>query len=195
MTLPDGFLERLAAAAAQEGLLDAAYSTFDSRLGQLLVAQSPLGVCAVTYLDHEADTDTALADIAGRIGPRIVRSRDETRGVREQLEAYLEGDAVAFDLPVDLRLVHSPFQRDVLTELQRVPRGEVTTYGTLSARIGRPRAVRATGTALGRNPIPIIVPCHRVLPTGGALGFYSAGDGPATKAWLLKHERAEGWLL
>ena len=187
MTLPDGFLERLAAAAAQEGLLDAAYSTFDSRLGQLLVAQSPLGVCAVSYLDHH-DADSALADIADRIGPRIVRSRDETRAVRDQLEAYLEGESVAFELPVDLRLVRSPFQRDVLTELQRVPRGEVTTYGALSARIGRPRAVRATGTALGRNPIPIIVPCHRVLPSGGGVGGY--GGGSERKRTLLELEGA-----
>ena len=186
MTLPDGFLERLAAAAAQEGLLDAAYSTFDSPLGRLLVAESPLGVCAVSYLDHQGDT--ALADIAQRIGPRIVRSRDETRTAREQLEAYLEGESVAFDLPVDLRLVRSPFQRDVLTELQRVPRGEVTTYGALSARIGRPRAVRATGTALGRNPIPIIVPCHRVLPSSGGVGGY--GGGPERKRVLLELEGA-----
>jgi len=182
MTLPDGFLERLAAAAAQEGLLDAAYSTFDSRLGPLLVARSPLGVCAVSYLDHHRE-DAALADIATRIGPRIVRSRDETRELRDQIEAYLEGDSLAFDVPVDLRLVHSPFQRDVLTELQRVPRGEVTTYGKLSARIGRPRAVRATGTALGRNPIPIIVPCHRVLPSTGGVGGY--GGGPERKRVLL----------
>ena len=185
-TLPDALLERLGSAAVAEGLADAVYGVTDSPLGRLLVVQTARGVCRIGFAE-EAE-DAILAEIARRLGPRVVRSRAETSAAREELEAYLEGDRVTFDLPVDLALVRSPFQLDVLTELRRVPRGEVTTYGSLAARIGRPGAMRATGTALGRNPIPIVVPCHRVVPSSGGVGNY--GGGAQRKRALLELEGA-----
>jgi methylated-DNA-[protein]-cysteine S-methyltransferase len=185
-TLPDKLLERFGSAAVAEGLADAVYGVTDSVLGRLLVVQTARGVCRIGFAE-EAE-DVILAEIAGRLGPRVVRSRAETSAAREELEAYLEGDRVTFDLPVDLALVRSPFQLDVLTELRRVPRGEVTTYGSLAARIGRPGAMRATGTALGRNPIPIVVPCHRVVPSSGGVGNY--GGGAQRKRALLELEGA-----
>jgi methylated-DNA-[protein]-cysteine S-methyltransferase len=185
-TLPDAVLERLGSAAVAEGLADAVYGAADSPIGRLLVVQTARGVCRIGFAE-EAE-DAILADVARRLGPRVVRSRTETATAREELEAYLEGERSAFDLPVDLTLARSPFQLDVLTELRRVPRGEVTTYGTLAARIGRPGAVRATGTALGRNPVPIVVPCHRVVPSTGGVGNY--GGGAERKRVLLELEGA-----
>jgi methylated-DNA-[protein]-cysteine S-methyltransferase len=185
-TLPDAVLERLGSAAVAEGLADAVYGATDSPIGRLLVVQSARGVCRIGFA--EEPEETILDDIARRLGPRVVRSSAETATAREELEAYLEGDRASFDLPVDLSLARSPFQLDVLTELRRVPRGEVTTYGTLAARIGRPGAVRATGTALGRNPVPIVVPCHRVVPSSGGVGNY--GGGAERKRALLALEGA-----
>jgi methylated-DNA-[protein]-cysteine S-methyltransferase len=184
--LSDAFLDRLATTAAAEGLADAVYAAMPSPLGRLLVVQSDRGVCRIGFA--EEPEDAILAQVAARLGSRVLRSRTDTAPAREQLEAYLEGDATALELPVDMRLVRSPFQRDVLDELRRVPRGDVTTYGRLAARIGRPRAVRATGTALGRNPVPIVVPCHRVLPSTGGVGNY--GGGPERKRALLRLEGA-----
>jgi methylated-DNA-[protein]-cysteine S-methyltransferase len=185
-TLPDAVLERLGSAAMAEGLADAVYDHADSAIGRLLVVQSARGFCRIGFA--EEPEDAILAGVAHRLGPRVLRSRLETAIAREELEAYLEGERAGFDLPVDLALARSPFQLDVLTELRRVPRGEVTTYGSLAARIGRPGAVRATGTALGRNPIPIVVPCHRVVPSSGGVGNY--GGGPERKRVLLELEGA-----
>jgi methylated-DNA-[protein]-cysteine S-methyltransferase len=151
----------------------------------------------------------AAATIATPIGPiRIEAEGDALAGIRigrsggdadtallreaaAQLAAYFAGDLTVFDLPL------APAASDRGPELREaicsVGYGETASYGDLAARTGA--SARAIGRACASNPFPIVVPCHRVLPTGGALGFYSAGDGPATKAWLLKHERAEGWLL
>lgn len=151
----------------------------------------------------------AAATIATPIGPiRIEAEGDALTGIRigrsggdadtallreaaAQLAAYFAGDLTAFDLPL------APAASDRGPELRQaicsIGYGETASYGELAARTGA--SARAVGQACASNPFPIIVPCHRVLPTGGALGYYSAGDGPATKAWLLKHERAEGWLL
>ena len=151
----------------------------------------------------------AAATIATPIGPiRIEAEGDALAGIRigrsggdadtallreaaAQLAAYFAGDLTVFDLPL------APAASDRGPELREaicsVGYGETASYGDLAARTGA--SARAIGQACASNPFPIVVPCHRVLPTGGALGFYSAGDGPATKAWLLKHERAEGWLL
>jgi methylated-DNA-[protein]-cysteine S-methyltransferase len=151
----------------------------------------------------------AAATIATPIGPiRIEAEGDALTGIRigrsggdadtallreaaAQLAAYFAGDLTIFDLPL------APAASDRGPELREaicsILYGETASYGELAARTGA--SARAVGQACASNPFPIIVPCHRVLPTGGALGYYSAGDGPATKAWLLKHERAEGWLL
>jgi methylated-DNA-[protein]-cysteine S-methyltransferase len=160
------------------------YAPVDSPLGRLLLVQTEHGVCRVAF--PEEREDEVLAQVAAAVGPRIVASRDATEAARDQLAAYLEGEGTRLDMPVDLSLVRTPFQLDVLRELHRVPRGGVVTYGGLAARAGHPSAIRATGTACGRNPIPIVVPCHRVLPAAGGVGNY--GGGPHRKRALLELE-------
>jgi methylated-DNA-[protein]-cysteine S-methyltransferase len=133
--------------------------------------------------------DRTLAGVAAGVGPRIVQSDRELAATRDTLSAYLEGDDDRLDLPVDFSLVGGPFRRAVLETLHReVHRGEVVTYGALARQAGNPRAVRATGTACATNPIPIVVPCHRVLPASGRLGNY--GGGPERKRVLLTLEGA-----
>jgi methylated-DNA-[protein]-cysteine S-methyltransferase len=184
MKLDPSFLERLASSAVDEGLADVVFDTVATPIGDLLVAQSTSGLCKVAFDDEPQDE--VLARLARSIGPRVLVSHRETEATRESLAAYFEGDPVTFDMQVDFSLISSEFQRKVLEALADVPRGETTTYGHLADAIGHPRASRATGTALGRNPIPIVVPCHRVLPGSGSLGNY--GGGPWRKEYLLRLE-------
>jgi methylated-DNA-[protein]-cysteine S-methyltransferase len=186
VTLDKAFLERFASAAVAEGLADATFGTFPSPIGKLVIVQTGAGVCRIAFA--EENEDSVLSEVASQLGPRIVAAPREIAPAIEAVLAYLAGETLTFDLPIDMSLVRSEFQRKVLTELQRVGRGHVATYGALAARIGKPRAVRATGTALARNPIPIVVPCHRVLPAGGGLGNY--GGGVDRKRWLLTLEGA-----
>jgi methylated-DNA-[protein]-cysteine S-methyltransferase len=185
--LSDTFLDRLASAAVREGLADAVYTTLSTPLGPLVVVQGERGVLRIVFegepLDH------TLAGVAAGVGPRIVQSDRELAATRDTISAYLEGDDDRLELPVDLSLVHGPFRRAVLETLHReVHRGEVVTYGALARQAGNPRAVRATGTACATNPVPIVVPCHRVLPASGRLGAY--GGGPERKRALLTLEGA-----
>jgi methylated-DNA-[protein]-cysteine S-methyltransferase len=184
--LSEPFLDRLASAAVQEGLADAVYTTLSTPLGPLLVVQGERGVVRIAF---EGEQDAALAGVAAGVGPRLVRSDRELAGTRDALSAYLEGDDDTLALPVDLSLARGPFRRAVLETLHReVHRGEVITYGALAAEAGNPRAVRATGSACATNPVPIVVPCHRVLPSTGRLGNY--GGGPERKRALLTLEGA-----
>ena len=186
--LSEQFLDRLASAAVQEGLADAVYTTLSTPLGPLLVVQGERGVLRIAF-DGEEPEDATLAAVAAGVGPRIVHSDRELAGTRDALSAYLEGDDDTLALPVDLALAHGPFRRAVLETLHReVHRGEVITYGALAAEAGNPRAVRATGTACATNPVPIVVPCHRVLPSTHRLGNY--GGGPERKRALLTLEGA-----
>ena len=185
--LSDAFLDRLASAAVREGLADAVYTTLPTPIGPLVVVQGSRGVLRIAFegepLDH------TLARVAAGVGPRIVQSDRELAATRDTLSAYLEGDDDRLELPVDLSLVAGPFRRAVLETLHReVHRGEVVTYGALARQAGNPAAVRATGTACATNPIPIVVPCHRVLPASGRLGAY--GGGPERKRALLTLEGA-----
>ena len=133
--------------------------------------------------------DRVLAEVAQALGPNIVGSDRELAGERDALSDYLEGGATVLALPVDLRLIGTPFRRTVLETLYRdVHRGETISYGRLAAAAGYPRAARAVGTACARNPVPIVVPCHRVLPGSGRLGSY--GGGPQRKRALLELEGA-----
>ena len=185
--LPDSLLESLAAAAVREGLADAVFSRLDSPIGRLLVVSGPAGVCRIGF--EEEPEDAALAGVAARLGPRIVASDAELLPVREALSAYLEGgDARPLaSVPVDLAMVASPFRREVLETLRReVGPGATTSYGVLAERSGRPRAARAVGTTMATNPVPIVVPCHRVLPSTGRLGAY--GGGAERKRALLALE-------
>jgi methylated-DNA-[protein]-cysteine S-methyltransferase len=185
--LSDTFLDRLASAAVQEGLADAVYTTLDTPIGPLLVVQGERGVLRIAF-EGEPE-DVTLAGVAARVGPRIVLSDRELAATRDTLSAYLEGDDDTLALPVDLALARGPFRRAVLDTLHReVHRGEVITYGELAREAGNPRAVRAVGSACATNPVPIVVPCHRVLPASHKLGNY--GGGPDRKRALLTLEGA-----
>jgi methylated-DNA-[protein]-cysteine S-methyltransferase len=186
MTLPQHVLDRLASAAVAEGLADAVYTRLRSPIGTLTIVQGARGVVRVGF-DHDP-VDAILAEVAAGLGPRIVASDTELAATRERVEAYFEGTDERLDVPVDFALVRSAFRRDALEELRRVGAGEVVTYGELARRIDHPRAARAIGTACATNPIPIIVPCHRVLPGSGGVGNY--GGGPEIKRRLLAHEGA-----
>jgi methylated-DNA-[protein]-cysteine S-methyltransferase len=185
--LTESFLDRLASAAVQEGLADAVYTTLKTPIGPLLVVQGERGVLRIAF-EGEPE-DATLAGVAAGVGPRLVRSDRELAATRDTLSAYLEGDDDTLALPVDLSLARGPFRRAVLDTLHReVHRGEVVTYGELAQQAGNPRAVRAVGSACATNPVPIVVPCHRVLPASHKLGNY--GGGPERKRALLTLEGA-----
>jgi methylated-DNA-[protein]-cysteine S-methyltransferase len=185
--LPDSLLEAVAAAAVREGLADAVFTRVRSPIGRLLVVSGENGIMRVGF--QEEPDDHVLAEVAARTGPRIIASDRELGAARDALEAYFAGQGDPQGLPVDLSLVSAPFRRAVLETLHEdVPRGEVVTYGGLARRTGHPKAARAVGTACARNPIPIFVPCHRVVPGSGGLGGY--GGGPERKRALLELEGA-----
>jgi methylated-DNA-[protein]-cysteine S-methyltransferase len=185
--LSEQFLDRLASAAVQEDLADAVYTTLPTPIGPLVVVQGREGVVRIAF--EGEPLDRTLATVAAGVGPRIVHSDRELAATRDALSAYLEGDEDHLELPVDLSLARGPFRRAVLETLHRdVHRGEVVTYGALARQAGNPRAVRAVGTACATNPVPIVVPCHRVLPASGRLGAY--GGGPERKRVLLALEGA-----
>ncbi len=177
---------RFRAAAAEAKLLDVAYDLVDTPLGTLLVAATAAGLCRISY---DPEPERELERLARVLGTRILRSPKPVDEVRRQLDEYFERRRQEFDLDVDLRLT-ADFSRRVLEELARVPYGETTTYGELAARAARPRAARAVGTVMNRNPIPIVLPCHRVVGSSGKLVGY--GGGLERKEQLL---RLEGALL
>jgi len=187
MSLPAHLLDSIASAAVHEGLADAVYTRLETPIGTLLIVQGERGVVRVGF--PEEPVDELLAQVAARLGPRIVASDRELGGTRDAFSAYFEGLDERLELPVDLALVQSGFRRDALTLLRaEVGPGQVVTYGALAAKAGRPRAARAVGNACANNPVPIIVPCHRVLPGSGGVGSYAGG--PARKRRLLAHEGA-----
>jgi methylated-DNA-[protein]-cysteine S-methyltransferase len=158
-------------AAAQEGLLDVAYDLVDSPIGSLLVAASPRGLCRISY---DADPEREVEQLGRTFGLRVLRVPKPIDAARRELEEYFEGTRREFDLPLDVALV-ADFNRLVLRELARVPYGEVVTYGELAARSARPRAARAVGMVMNRNPLPIVLPCHRVIGANGKLTGYAGG--------------------
>jgi methylated-DNA-[protein]-cysteine S-methyltransferase len=171
-------------AAAAGGLLDAAYDLVDTPLGTLLVAATERGLCRIAY---DAEPDLEVERLAKAFGVRVLRSARPIDPARRELDEYFDGKRQAFDLPVDVGLT-ADFNRRVLDELARVPYGEVVTYGQLAARAERPRAARAVGTVMNRNPIPIVLPCHRVIGANGSLTGY--GGGLERKEMLLRLEGA-----
>ncbi|HEY3206552.1 MAG TPA: methylated-DNA--[protein]-cysteine S-methyltransferase [Gaiellaceae bacterium] len=184
MTVSPELDQRFRDAAAADGLLDLAYDLVDSPLGELFVGVSDRGLCVISY---EADPERQLERLARGFGSRVLRSARPVDPTRRQLHEYFEGERRRFDLDVDLRLTRD-FGRAVLGELARVPFGEVTTYGALAAKAGKPRAARAVGTIMNRNPIPIVLPCHRVVGASGSLVGY--GGGLERKQALLELEGA-----
>jgi methylated-DNA-[protein]-cysteine S-methyltransferase len=182
--LSDSFLETLAAAAVREGVADAVFTRLHTPIGRLLVVQGEQGIVRIGF--EEEPEDRLLAQVATGLGPRILASDRELAATRDVLSAYLEGEGETLALPVDLRLARG-FRREVLETLHReVARGDVITYGALAGRSGHPRAYRAVGTACARNPVPLVVPCHRVLPSSGGVGNY--GGGVPRKLALLELE-------
>jgi methylated-DNA-[protein]-cysteine S-methyltransferase len=171
MTVPTQLDQRFRDAAASEGLLDVGFDVFDSPVGALLLAATPRGVCRISY---DADPEAQAERLARVYGLRVLRAPRAVDDVKRELDEYFEGKREAFDLSLDLTGA-AEFTRDVLGELARVPFGEVTTYGHLAARVGRPRAARAVGTVMNRNPIPIVLPCHRVVGSSGSLVGYAGG--------------------
>ena len=162
---------RFREAAAAEGLLDVAYDFVDSPVGTLLVATSPRGLCRISY-DTVPEREIEL--LARSLGTRVRRAARPIDPVRRQLDEYFDKRRTVFELPLDLR-PSADFSLRVLEELARVPYGEVTTYGALAARADRPKAARAVGTVMNRNPIPIVLPCHRVVGASGSLTGYAGG--------------------
>ena len=169
---------------------DVSYARVDSPVGTLVAARTERGLACLSYEDHHGGVDAVLETIAARISPRILEAPTRLDPVRRELDEYFEHRRTAFDLPLDWALV-SPFGRKVLHATAAIPFGEVSTYGRIADQAGNPRAARATGNALGANPMPIVVPCHRVLHTGGKrIGNYTGGVH--RKEALL---RLEGVLL
>ena len=175
--------ERFADRAAAEGLLDVAYATTDSPFGPLLLAATPRGLVRVGLPNQRVDD--VLEDLASRVSPRVLEAPVRLEEARRELVLYFEGKLADFDLPLDWRLTRD-FRRRVLRAVSHIPYGETRSYTEVAASAGSRRAVRAAGTACGANPIPIVVPCHRVLRTGGALGGY--GGGLPMKEALLQLE-------
>ena len=185
-TFPNDLDRRFRDAAAATGLLDVGYDVVDSPVGPLLLAASDRGVCRISF---GADPERQLDALARSVGPRVLRVGAAVEQARNQLGEYFAGGRRAFELDVDTRAL-PPFARRVLEELARVPYGETTTYGTLAARVEAPRAARAVGMVMNRNPIPIVLPCHRVVGANGSLTGYAGGLD--RKEQLL---RLEGVLL
>jgi len=163
---------RVSDSAWRSGVADGAYSWVDTPLGRLLVAVSRRGVVRVSYPDE--DGGRALEDLARALSPRIVESAPATDDLRRELDEYFDGRRRSFDVKVDLSPV-AGFSRRVLRAAERIPFGSVRTYRDVATSAGSPGATRAAGNALGANPVPIVVPCHRVVRTGGGLGGYAGG--------------------
>jgi methylated-DNA-[protein]-cysteine S-methyltransferase len=163
---------RFAQSAAESGDLDVAYATVDSPFGPLLVAASARGLLRLAYPDEPVDA--LMVELAEEVSPRILEAPGQLDPLRRQLDEYFAGSRRRFEFPIDWRLVHG-FGRDVLRVTAHIPYGKVSTYGEVAVRTGRPKASRAVGNALGANPMPIVIPCHRVVRTGGGLGGYTGG--------------------
>ena len=167
-------LPEIEAAAAAAGLLDVAYAAHDSPAGRLLLAATPDGLVRLAYLDGGEQEDAVLEQLAARVSPRILSAPRRLDEPRRELEQYFAGTRNRFEVPIDWQLTRG-FGRRVLEATARIPFGSVSTYKQVAGEAGSPRGSRAAGNALGSNPIPIIVPCHRVLHSTGGLGGYTGG--------------------
>jgi methylated-DNA-[protein]-cysteine S-methyltransferase len=176
---------RVAATADSAGLVDVAYARFDAPIGELLLAATPRGLVRVSFPDE--DEDVALSQLAARVSPRVLERPERLDAARRELDQYFSGRRREFDLDLDWQLT-AGFRRRVLEAAAGIPFGETSTYTAMAAAAGSPRAHRAAGSALGSNPLPVVVPCHRVVRLGGALGGY--GGGLEVKETLLRLEGA-----
>jgi methylated-DNA-[protein]-cysteine S-methyltransferase len=177
--------DRLATRAADEGLLDIAYRIVDSHIGRLLLAATAEGLVRVAF--EREGFDQVLSGLAGRISPRVLAGSKRLDDAARQIEGYLDGSLTQFDLELDLRLT-SGFRRDVLQHLRTIPYGTTESYAQAAVAAGRPRAVRAAASACSHNPLPLVVPCHRIVRSDGSFGEYLGGAD--VKRALLAMERA-----
>lgn len=177
--------DRLAARADAAGLLDLAYRTIDSPVGTLLLVATPAGLVRVAFASE--DHDRVLAALASQISPRILNSPRRLDDVARELDEYFGRTRRVFDLPLDFQLA-TGFRRTVLSQLPTIGYGQTASYAQVAAAAGSPRAVRAAGTACALNPLPVVVPCHRVIRSDGSPGAYRGG--PAAKQLLLNLEAA-----
>jgi methylated-DNA-[protein]-cysteine S-methyltransferase len=184
-------LPKLDHLAADAGLLDVAYATLDSPAGSLLLAATPRGLVRLAYLDDDGQLDVVLEQLSEKVSPRILVSPRRLDEARRELDQYFAGARHRFDFELDWQLTRG-FGRRVLEATARIPFGSVSTYKQVAAQAGSPRGSRAAGNALGANPIPIVVPCHRVLHTTGGLGGYTGGLH--RKRLLLNIERGQRTL-
>ncbi len=180
--VPKALDRRFREAATEAGLVDVSFDVADTQIGPLLLAVTERGLCRISF-DPEPDRETET--LARTFGVRVLRAPRELDSVRRELDEYFEGRRRDFDLPLDLR-GREGFSRDILERLAKVPYGEVTTYKSLAVEAGNPRAARAVGTIMNRNPIPIVLPCHRVVGSNGSLVGY--GGGLERKRLLLDLE-------
>jgi methylated-DNA-[protein]-cysteine S-methyltransferase len=176
---------RLLSEAGQEGLIDVAFRTIDTPVGPLLLAATPIGLARVAY--QSEDFEVVLDRLADRISPRILQAPGRLDAAARQLEEYFAGHRKRFDLPLDLNLA-SGFRRQVLAYLPDISYGRTASYREVAAAVDHPRAVRAVGTACATNPLPLVLPCHRVIRSDGLIGAYLAG--PVIKQQLLEMEEA-----
>lgn len=187
----DAAIERALDRAVGAGLSDVTYASTDSPIGRLFLAATDAGLVRVGF--EREDDDLILGELARRVGPRVIRSPKRLDPIRRELDEYFEGRRDRFDLPLDWRLSNG-FRRTVLERLYAdVAYGRTVSYLELATIVGNPKASRAVGTAMATNPIPIVIPCHRVLRTGGQLGGY--GGGLDTKVKLLALESGEATLF
>ena len=177
--------ERLVAAAQRDGLLDLAYRTFNTPVGALLLAATEQGLVRIAYARE--DHDAVLARLADAVSPRILQAPARLETAVRQLDEYFAGGRRTFDLPLDFRLSRG-FRRAVLTHLPEIGYGSTESYAQVAAAAGSPKAVRAVGTACATNPLPVVVPCHRVVRSDGSFGGYVGGE--EAKRTLLTLEAA-----
>jgi methylated-DNA-[protein]-cysteine S-methyltransferase len=176
---------RLVVAAESEGILDVGYRTLESPIGSLLLAATEQGLVRIAFASE--DHDEVLRRLAERISPRVLRAPARLATAARELDEYFEGRRRVFDLPVDLRLA-TGFRQEVLRHLPEIGYGRTASYAAVAASAGNPGAVRAVGTACARNPLPLVIPCHRVVRSDGSLGGYAGG--PELKRTLLDLERS-----
>jgi methylated-DNA-[protein]-cysteine S-methyltransferase len=187
----DRAVQGLLARAERDGLIDVAYAEVDSPFGELLIARTDRGVVRLALPTHRGDQrsrDEVLESLAEHVSPRILESPKQLDEERRELDEYFDGKRTHFDVPVDWALTPKGFRNRALHAVARIPYGKTKTYAEIAKSAGNERAFRAAGTACGHNPIPLIVPCHRVVQSGGGIGNY--GGGPDMKRSLLDLEGA-----
>lgn len=183
---------RLAAAAERDGVLDVAYRIVDCPVGPLLVAATELGLVRVAFAVE--DHDAVLQGLADRVSPRILRTPRRLDDVARQFDEYFAGERTSFDVPLDWRLT-AGFRSTVLHHLPEIAYGHTASYAAVAQLAGNPKAVRAVGSACATNPLPVVVPCHRVVRSDGAMGGYLGEPTPSAPCspWRAQPERRSSW--